>query len=168
MVKQSGNLGGKIGQFFLDLIEKYIPTVSFSVMFLVFVLQIFCRYVLNQPLTWPYEVTIFGFIWTTMLGACYALRLKSHVVFSLIYDRLTPLTQLIFRLIGNLGILVAACLAVYPTYQYLVFQRINKSMVLRIPYNIAFSPYLIFLLVIAGRLVYSLVVDIRKIVRREV
>ncbi|HUV06206.1 MAG TPA: TRAP transporter small permease [Spirochaetia bacterium] len=168
MAKQSSSWGRKIGQFFIDLFEKYISAVAFSVMFLVFVLQIFFRYALNYPLTWPYEVTVFAFIWTTLLGACYALRMESHVVFSLLYDRLSPLGQLIFRLIGNFSILVASCFAVYPTYNYLVFQKINKSMVLQIPYNIAFGPYLVFLLLIAGRLAYSLVVDIRKIVRREV
>ena len=80
----------KIGQFILDLFEIYIPAVAFSVMFIVFILQIFFRYFLNNPLTWPYEITIFGFIWTAILGACYARRLGIHVVFGIIYDTLNP------------------------------------------------------------------------------
>ena len=84
----------KTGSFLLDLFEIYIPSVAFSIMFVVFVLQIFFRYFLNRPLTWPYEVTIFGFIWTAILGACFARRYGVHVVFGLIYDKMSPKIRL--------------------------------------------------------------------------
>ena len=168
MAEQEKSRGGRIGQFFLDLFEVYISSAAFIVLFVVFVLQVFFRYVLNDPLTWPYEVTVFAFIWTTTLGAAYALRRRSHVVFSLIYDRLSPRWQLIFRLAGNFLIMSAFLISVIPTYRYLDFQKINKSTVLKIPFTIGFGSYMVFLLLIIGRMAYALVVDIRKAVRGEV
>ena len=42
----------KLGLVLRDVVEIYIPVTSFVIMFLVFILQIFCRYVLRQPLQW--------------------------------------------------------------------------------------------------------------------
>ena len=111
----------KTGVFLLDLFEIYIPSVAFSIMFVVFVLQIFFRYFLNHPLTWPYEMTIFAFIWTAVLGACFARRHAVHVVFGLIYDKVSPKTQLLFRLIGNGLIFAAFLIALQPSYEQVQF-----------------------------------------------
>ncbi|MCG3210336.1 MAG: hypothetical protein FOGNACKC_03967 [Anaerolineae bacterium] len=149
------------GLFLLDVLEIYLPTLSFVVLFVVFILQVFFRYFLNNPLTWPPEVISIAFIWTTVLGACYAQRQADHVNFSLIYDRLSPMGQLIFRLIGNSFIAIAFIIALKPTYDYITFMNFQKSTVLRISYAYIFSPYLVFLVLIAGRMLASIWVDVQ-------
>ncbi len=84
-----------------DIVEIYIPVASFVIMFLVFILQIFCRYVLRQPLQWAYEVTVSCYLWTVVLGACLAQRSHSHVVFTLIYDKLGVKGKAITSFLGN-------------------------------------------------------------------
>ena len=158
----------KIGQFFIDIPEKYVSSIAFTTLFVVFVLQIFFRYVLNRPLIWPYEVSIFAFIWTAVLGACYAKRHNVHVVFSLVYDKMNPLGQLIFRLIGNSLIMIAFVIALYPTYDYIRFMRVERSVRLKITFDIAFGPYLIFMVLIIGRMAVDVVRDIRKLAKGEV
>lgn len=158
----------KIGKFLLDLFEVYIPSVAFTIMFVVFVLQIFFRYFLNMPLTWPYEVTIFGFIWTTLLGACLARRHAAHVEFTLVYDFMPPRIQLFFRLIANALILAAFLLALKPSYEQVQFLAFKKSTVLKIPFNIAFAPYVVFVVLIIGHTLYDLVKDVKKLVNTEV
>jgi TRAP-type C4-dicarboxylate transport system permease small subunit len=158
----------KIGLFLLDLFEVYIPSVAFSIMFVVFVLQIFFRYFLNRPLTWPYEVTIFAFIWTAILGACFARRHGVHVVFGLIYDKVSPKTQVIFRLIANGLIFVAFLVALKPSYEQVMFMAFKKSTVLKIPFHIAYSPYVVFVILILGHTLYDLVIDVKKFVKGEI
>jgi len=158
----------KIGQFILDLFEIYIPAAAFSIMFLAFILQIFYRYFLNNPLTWPYEITIFGFIWTALLGACFARRMREHVVFGLIYDKLKPKGQLIFRLLGNTIVAGGLMVAFFPTYNYVQFMAFQKSTVLQVPFNIVFFPYVIFSIIVIGRSVYDIFLDIRKLTRRKI
>ena len=153
----------KIGIFLLDLFEVYIPSVTFSIMFLVFVMQIVFRYFLNRPLTWPYEVTIFAFIWTAILGAALARREGLHVAFGVIYDKVSPKNQTIFRLIANSLVLAAFLIALKPTYEQVQFMAFKKSTVLKIPFNIAYSPYIAFMLLIMGHTIYDLVVDIKKL-----
>ena len=152
----------RIGLFLLDLFEIYIPSVAFSIMFVVFVLQIFFRYFLNRPLTWPYEVTIFAFIWTAILGACYARREGVHVVFGLIYDKVS------FRLIANGLIFAAFLIALKPSYEQVMFMSFKKSTVLKIPFHIAYSPYVVFVALILGHTLYDLVIDVRKFIKGEI
>ena len=78
----------KIGGFIRDCVELYIPVIAFVVMFCVFVIQIAARYVFNNPVPWAYEVTVMCYVWLVILGACYAERSRSHVTFTLVYDKL--------------------------------------------------------------------------------
>ena len=158
----------RAGQFLLDLVEIYIPVLSFIVMFFAFIIGIFFRYALNHPLTWPQELSILGFIWTTMFGACFARRMGSHVAFTMVYDKASPKTQLWMRLIGNLLIAVAFALAFYKTADFVQFMAFQKTPVLRIPFNIGYFPYLVFMVFIFARIAVDLVKDTRKLIRKEV
>jgi len=135
----------KILSILVDLVEIYIPCMSFSIMFLSFIVQIFTRYVLNSPLIWTYELTIFGFIWTALLGALYAKRRMSHVKFTLLYDAYSPQTQVWIRLAGNGLILVAFIAGFWPALDYVLFMGFKKSTVLKIPYDVAFFPFVVFM-----------------------
>jgi TRAP-type C4-dicarboxylate transport system permease small subunit len=156
----------KVGRFILDFTEIYLPGLAFFAMFVVFMIQVFFRYFI-VPLTWPLEFTLMAFIWTTLFGACYAYRDKSHVVFSLVYDRVKPRSQLMMRIAGNLLLVVAFAISLYPSYKYVNFMGFKVSDVLKVPMNIAFSPYIFFLVIMIGRLIYDLVLDFKKLSRGE-
>jgi TRAP-type C4-dicarboxylate transport system permease small subunit len=156
----------KYALFMLDMVEKYLPIVVFSILFLTFILQIFCRYFL-VPLTWPLELTLICFIWTALLGGLLAKRTNDHVVFSMIYDAAGPKIQLYMRLCGNLLLFAAFCIALYPSYDYVAFMGFKKSNVLRIPMNIAFSPFIVFLVIMLGRIGWDLWYDLKLLFKGE-
>lgn len=167
IVMENNGQWGRFASLILDVIEKYVPAVSFSLLFIVFMVQVFFRYFL-VPLTWPLEFTLIAFIWLTLFGACYAKRHSSHVVFTLVYDRVKPKTRLFMRITGNLLLTISFCIALYPSYRYVAFMSFKKSNVLKIPMNIAFSPFIFFLIIMIGRLSYDLFIDFRKLFRGEV
>jgi len=156
----------RIGSFVLDFFEIYLSSVVFSSLFIVFLLQIFYRYFL-VPLTWPLEFTLMAFIWVTLLGACFAKRDSSHVMFTMIYDKSKPKTKTWMRIVGNALVFIAFSISLYPSYRYVSFMSFKKSNVLKIPMNIAFSPYIVFLIIMIGRLGYDLYIDIKKLLRGE-
>ncbi len=129
-------------------------------------LEIFYRYFLI-PLTWTLEFSLIAFIWVTLLGACFAQRDSSHVMFTMIYDKVKPRTQIWMRIVGNSLVFIAFSISLYPTYRYINFMSFKKSDVLKIPMNIAFSPYLVFLMIMIGRLGYSIITDFKKLNRGE-
>jgi TRAP-type C4-dicarboxylate transport system permease small subunit len=157
----------RIGSFILDLTEMYVPAAAFTFLFIVFMVQVFFRYFIF-PLTWPLEFTLMAFIWLTLFGACFSYRKSSHVVFSLVYDRVKPKTQTLMRIAGNTLLCIAFCISLYPSYKYVSFMSFKKSDVLKVPMNIAFSPYIIFLVIMIGRLGYDVFIDVRKLTRGEV
>ncbi len=157
----------KAGKFLLDLVELYVPMAAFSIMFILFLLGVFYRYFLNNPLTWPYEASILGFIWTAVLGAAYTRRTRSHVAFTLIYDYLAPRRQVVWRIIGNGMIALVFLISLYPSWDYVQFMAFQKTTVLRIPFNIAYFPYVVFLILVIGHSVYDMVLDIRNLQKGE-
>lgn len=152
----------------LDVVEIWIPAFTFSAMFLVFVVAIFFRYALNHPLTWPYELSIILFIWTIMLGAGYAKRENSHVVFSVLYDRLSPRRQLMCRIVAELIVLIAFILGFQASTSYILFWKTLKTPALRISFDIVFFPYVIFMVLMIGRSAWNLYLDLKSAFRKEV
>ncbi|MCG8620182.1 MAG: TRAP transporter small permease, partial [Desulfobacterales bacterium] len=62
--------------------------VSFIAIIVCVILQIVTRYVLNQPLTWTEEVSLFAFCWFTFLGAAACSWENSHLEVDFFYNRM--------------------------------------------------------------------------------
>lgn len=128
-----------------DVVELYIPIVSFCIMFLVFVAQIFSRYVLRAPLAWAYEVTVSCYLWLVVLGSCLAQRERAHVVFTLITDKLPLRWEAFCTFLGNLLIVVAFSWSFLPSVEFVAFMGRQKTSVFKISLDIVYAPYIPFL-----------------------
>ena len=128
-----------------DIVEIYIPVASFVIMFLVFIAQIFSRYILRSPLAWAYEVTVTCYLWLVVLGACFAQRNRSHVTFTLLTDKLPMRVQALFIGLGSLLIAVAFIWSFLPSVEFVQFMKMQKTSVLKITLDIVYAPYIPFL-----------------------
>ena len=128
-----------------DVVEIYIPVVSFCIMFFVFIAQIFSRYVLRAPLAWAYEVTVSCYLWLVVLGACLAQRERAHVVFTLITDKMSLRWEAFCTFLGSLLIAVAFAWSLLPSVEFVAFMGRQKTSVLKIGLNIVYAPYIPFL-----------------------
>ena len=142
-----------------DCVEIYIPVIAFCVLFIVFVMQVFFRYILRDPKPWSMEVTSMCYVWVVMLGACYTQRKRSHVTFTLIYDALSVRWKAFTAFLGNLIIAVAFAVAILPTWKYIQFMAVQKSSVLKVGLNYIYFPYIVFLLLILAYTVMDLYED---------
>lgn len=131
-----------------NFVEIIIPIASFILMFAAFIWQIFSRYVLNAPVQWAYEITVSGYLWMVVLGACYAQRSRSHVTFTLFYDALKVRGKAVVSFLGNLLILTAFLYAFLPSLDYIKFVALQKTSVLKIGLNIVYAPYVPFMVII--------------------
>lgn len=128
-----------------DIVELYIPIISFVIMFVIFIAQIFCRYVLRMPLAWAYEVTVSCYLWLVILGACYAQRQHAHVTFTLITDVMPLKWQAFCIFLGNLLITFAFVWSFIPSIKFVDFMAMQKTSVFKIGLNIVYAPYIPFL-----------------------
>lgn len=152
-------------KWLFDIIEIYIPVASFVVMFLTFIIEIFWRYVLDSPLTWPYETTTITFVWTVLFGAIYTMRKRQHMVFSLIYDLMSPRFQRIMRFISNGLVFVGFGIAVFPSYQFISFMHLQTTPVFNVPFSMIYAPFLLFLVMVMYYSLRDIIDDIRSLAR---
>ncbi len=135
-----------IGKHIRDVFEVYIPSISFVIMFVTFILQIFFRYIMNAPLTWTVELTLVSFCWVVTLGACFAARKKSHVMFTLICDSMDNTKKHIFSIIGNAIIIFAFAIIIVPSFEFITFMEFQSTSVLKINMSLVFAPFLVMLI----------------------
>lgn len=154
----------KVLLFIRNVFELYLPVVSFFVMFLTTILQVFFRYVVGYPLTWTMEIIVIGFVWTVIFGACYTMRRKSHIKFTMLYDRLKPKPAAVIRMLGNLIIVGTFSSLVLASFNFSLFMGFQRTAVFRIPLTYVFLPFVYFLCSIIGYTAKEIVEDIQVLI----
>ena len=135
--------------FLRDCVELYIPIAALLIMFCTFVFQIFSRYVLNSPVPWAYEVTVMCYLWMVVLGACYAYRDRSHVQFTLFYDKMGVKAKAVTAFLGNLLMLIAFGYMFLPSCDMILNQMSKQvTSVFKIGLNIVYFPFIPFMIII--------------------
>ncbi|MDO4633163.1 MAG: TRAP transporter small permease [Eubacteriales bacterium] len=138
----------KAVKFIQNLVELYIPIIAFLIMFCVFVIQIVARYIFNNPVKWAYEVTVMGYLWMVILGACYAYRDRSHVTFTLIYDKLPVKGKAVCGFLGNLLMFIAFAYMFVPSCKMIAQMKMQVTSVLKIGLNVVYAPFIPFMVII--------------------
>lgn len=147
--------------FLLDVVELYLPMASFVMLFVLFVINVFYRYVLNAPLTWPYELITLGFVWTAILAATYVRRVNGHVQFTLVYDAVPPKTQRLFRILANGAVAITFAIALPATLDWVLFMGFKGTANLDIPFSVGYFPVVPFLVLVIGHSVHDIYIDVR-------
>ena len=131
-------------RWLLRLAEGVVAAML-AAMFLTFVLQIFSRYIMNEPFGWTLEVCLTLWVWLVFWGNAFVVRHDEHVKFDVIYHAVRPGTRRIFALLGAAAIVIGLGISLYPTWDWIDFLKIKKSAILKIPMRTIFSIYAIFL-----------------------
>lgn len=134
-----------------------IGVLMFLAAFSGFVLQIFYRYALDQPLLWTQEFVMVAFIWTVFWAAAFTVPVKAHVSFDVVYDIVPPRVRRVFSIISMVAVITAFVLLVPYTWDYLSYMSGRNSSVLRVPMHLVYGCYLLFLVGFSIQAVYRLV-----------
>lgn len=129
----------RISNTLSNLLGTIIPNISFTIIFLTFMLTIISRYVLRTPISWSYEISILAYMWTMFFGVGKALKRGEHVVFSLVYDKVSPKMQVVFLILTDILLIVLIGIAFIPSIHSLLGKRMVTG-VLKMPYTVVFSP----------------------------
>jgi TRAP-type C4-dicarboxylate transport system permease small subunit len=121
-----------------------VAVALLSIMFATFIVQIFFRYVLNNPLGWTEEVIITTWLWTVLWGAAFILDESEEIRFDIIYSNITERTRRIFTVITGLALIVMYVVSLPASYKYVSFMKVERSAYLHVPINWMYSVYLIF------------------------
>jgi TRAP-type C4-dicarboxylate transport system permease small subunit len=140
----------KLGQWLRRRAENVL-VVLLSVMFATFIIQIFFRYVLNNPLGWTEEVIVTTWLWTVLWGAAFILSEAEEIRFDIIYSNIPERLRRIFTVITGAAVVFLYGISLPATYKYVAFMRVEHSAYLRVPFNLMYSVYVIFAVACIGR-----------------
>lgn len=96
----------KILKWFDKNIEEIILMILLCLMVGVVVIQVFMRYVMNNSLSWPEELTRYFFIWFTFIGMSYCVANESNMKIDIVVNALSGKLKAITLLIVDVGILL--------------------------------------------------------------
>jgi TRAP-type C4-dicarboxylate transport system permease small subunit len=140
---------GRVIKKFWALVSKLaevLCVVGFAALFVIFISQVFFRYVLNDPLSWTQEVAGILYVWIVCIGSATIVKEREHVSFDLVYEHVRPNLRRILALLGSGLILVVLVLCLYGNYDYIQFTARQKSPTLRLPMTVVFSAFGVFML----------------------
>ncbi len=124
---------------------EFVAVLLLAAMFSFFLLQIFTRYVLNEPLSWTLEACLITWLWTVFWGCGLLLRDSDHVRFDILYLGASNRLRRGFAFLSATAIIVAFLTTAPATYDYISFMKIERSSSLKIRLDHIFSIYLLFM-----------------------
>jgi|APIni6443716594_1056825.scaffolds.fasta_scaffold02823_1 C4-dicarboxylate transporter DctQ subunit len=89
----------------LGWLEEGVTGFACFVILLSISLQVFCRYILNHPLSWPEEVAKLAFVWGSFFGATVGVRRKAHIAIEALVLVVPGRVREAFGVVVDLGVL---------------------------------------------------------------
>ncbi|CAD6512869.1 Sialic acid TRAP transporter permease protein SiaT [Paraburkholderia kirstenboschensis] len=121
----------------LETAIKWITEVPAALLLLAEVVllltNVFCRYVLQDPLIWGDELASILFIWLSMLGAVVALRRGEHMRLTMFVARMSPQNRAFAETVGNFIVMTFVLLLVRPATEWAMNEWIISTPALDLP-----------------------------------
>ena len=87
----------KLLRFLDDHLEEYLLIGSFFVTVTVIFIQVICRYVFGNSLSWSEELARYIFVWQIWLGASYAAKINKHINITVAREKMPQRVQVILE-----------------------------------------------------------------------
>lgn len=154
-------LSKKIYHAIIIFLEEILSTTALIICVSAIIIQVFYRYFLNISLEWPFELSIYAYIWTLYLGAAWGIREGHHVKFNLLFDVLPTRIQKMINIIFNSITTTVFIIIFKPVWEYLLFNYRIKTVALKIPWTYVFGVFSIFLFLTIIHNIEYIIYDIK-------
>ncbi len=122
-----------------DSITTVWILVAIALMFIVIVLEVVLREILNLPLTWHLEVSQYCLINVTYVGAAAAFRLRAHISINLLTSNFSQPMERYVNLIGRFFLVPFFVLLAYSGFDILLKSK-GVTPSLQLPISIYYFP----------------------------
>jgi TRAP-type C4-dicarboxylate transport system permease small subunit len=151
-------------------IEQWIGVSLLIGIVLAITTQVFTRYVLNRPIIWVEEFSVYAFIWSTFLGASLGLKYGRHVKIETYVAHLPFRSQAAARLLVNLIIFFVLWLLVQEVGKVIAIESRSASVSLPWPIPRAWFysiPILVSCLSMMASCLYLMLAELAALVGRD-
>ena len=115
-----------------------------AVMFTVFILQIFFRYVVNLPIGWTHEISVIMWLWMVLFGTAFVVRDSEEIRFDILYAAVGDRTRRTMVVISALALIILFGISLPAVIDYVMFMKVEKTAYLKIRFDWLYSIYAIF------------------------
>ncbi len=115
-----------------------------AVMFAVFIVQIFFRYVVNLPIGWTNEISVIMWIWMVLFGTAFVVRDHEEIRFDIFYATVSERTRRIMVLLCALVVVLLFGISLPAVLDYIGFMKVERTAYLKIRFDWLYSIYGIF------------------------
>ncbi len=127
---------------------ELIAAAAFAAMFGAFMIQIVSRYIFNAPVSWSLEICSIGYIWIVFWTCDILLHERQHIIFDVLYVKFATCWRRIVGIVNTatLGLIFLAALPT--TLEYIHFLARRKTMILKLPFDVVYSCFAIFMIAV--------------------
>lgn len=123
--RRSGNPVWRVFLLVLENFERFLVSSFLSLLAIVLILQVFMRFVLNDPLAWPEEFSRYLLIWTAFIGSSLAVKEGRFINIDILPSLASGWVKTAFHVIMHLGFLLFCGVAVYFSIDFI--SRVARS-----------------------------------------
>ena len=128
-----------------------VAVALLSTMFACFIIQIFFRYLLNNPVGWTEEVIVTAWLWTVLWGAAFILSEAEEVRFDILYSNMSEGARRACTVATGVALILLYGVSLPASYKYVSFMKVERSAYLHVPINLMYSVYIVFAVASIGR-----------------
>lgn len=110
-------------------LEKSVLLLAYSACAVIIAVEVFRRYALSTQAPWSTTIPAYMFLWVTWLGAAYGVKIRAHLSFGEVRDRLSRRTQYLLMQMDYLLYLVFGLVVIHYSGELLSMQMDNFSVV---------------------------------------
>jgi TRAP-type C4-dicarboxylate transport system permease small subunit len=133
-----------------------VAVAMLAVMFAAFVVQIVFRYFFNFPIGWASELSVVMWLWLVLWGAAFVLRDDEEIRFDLVSAAAGRRTRIAMGVIAAGALVVLYGASLPAAYDYVAFMKVEKASYLKIRMDWLFSIYVVFLVAVLARYLWTL------------
>ena len=143
--------------------ETALGALFFAAMFSAVILQVFYRYVLNHPLVWPFELSIYCYVFIVYIGGAMAARKRTHIAFEMLAGLMPARAQAALNALLHIFLIVIFALTIWPAIGYMDFVSGVRSSALGIPWSWVIAIYPLGMGVIIIHLLFRVTDDLQEL-----
>ncbi|WMT87742.1 TRAP transporter small permease subunit [Pelagibacterium sp. 26DY04] len=143
----------RVGRWLAARAEN-ILAAALGLMFLLFILQIVFRYVLNLSSGWAYELSAILWVWIVLFGATFVLRKRDEVRLDIIYSSVPSKVRRAMTVVFSLAVIVLLGIGLPAIVDYVLFMRVERTAYLKLRYDYVYSIFIVFAVVTIIRYIW--------------
>tara|TARA_R110002020_G_scaffold176756_16_gene369282 strand:+ start:643 stop:1140 length:498 start_codon:yes stop_codon:yes gene_type:complete len=128
----------------LRALADAVPAVLLAAMFVCFIIQVFMRYVMDDPIGWTVEVCVIAWLWILLWGQSVSAQESDEIRFDIVYGSVRPEVRRWFRVVFSIFLVGVYAWSLPALWDFVTFMKIQKTTYLNIRFNWVYSIALIF------------------------